>query len=102
MEPVSGSRIDVWIGGQGYRKKYNAWYDPTRKGYVIEEDLLVMSLRLEPTFTTGPAAPGSCTVARFDHCNPPYGPQCTLLKGHVGEHRYPDESPSSDDSELLG
>lgn len=29
-----------------------------------------------------------CPTQRFDHASEPYGPNCTLPRGHVGGHEY--------------
>lgn len=103
-EPESGSQIDVWIGAtESTRKRFIAWYDPIRRGYVLESGVFAMDMRVkvEDHYTTGPAVKGACTVARFDHANPPYGPQCMLAPGHAGNHRYSDEPVENDNSEIL-
>jgi hypothetical protein len=101
-EPESGSQIDVWIGAtESTRKRFTAWYDPTRQGYVLESGVFAMDMRMkmEDHYTTGPAVKGACTVARFLHTSPPYGPQCLLPVNHPGKHLY--ESDEDDNSEIL-
>lgn len=104
-EPESGTRIDVWIGtSESTRKRFIAWYDPIRRGYVLESGVFAMDMRVkvEEHYTTGPVVKGACTVARFDHVSPPYGSQCALAPGHEGNHRYPPDEPVGDDnSEIL-
>ena len=103
-EPESGHLIDVWIGAvESTRKRFTAWYDPTRHGYVLESGVFAMDMRvkLPPEYTTGPRVRGACTVARLDHASPPYGPQCVRAPGHEGDHRYSNEPVEDDNSEIL-
>jgi hypothetical protein len=38
LEPESGTRIPVWISvAPDQRNRAEAWYDPTRKGWVLDD-----------------------------------------------------------------
>lgn len=49
----------------------------------------IVSSEPDGAFTTGLYRPGGCSLARFDHASPPYGPQCELPQGHGGDHVLP-------------